>query len=399
MNKRIANLHDVEAAARKKLPAMIYDYIAGASHEEYTRDRNRAAFQDYYLRLRNFVDVSVIDTTLTMLGTPVAAPIFVSPMGLLGGFHPGADIAAAQAARRNNLIFMHSAKAGIGIKEVAKADPTFIWAQLSFMKDTALFWQHVQDAKNAGVRTIIVMGDVALGSKRDRDYHHGLDSMPPKFSVRDTLNTATRPGWVYRYLTGRPFTWGNYQPGGKPIKLKQMIDFEVENRISSITWDDISKLRERWGGNLVIKGTMTTDDAAEAVDRGVDGIFVSNHGGRQLDGQPATLDVLPGIVDTVAGRAEIYLDGGIRRGEDIVKALALGATACGVARPAAYGLAAAGEKGVDRVLRILQDELRTVMGLTGTTATRQIGPKHLTAAKDRRAAHSSSDISADLLGA
>lgn len=399
MNKRIVNLHDVEKAAKKKLPAMIYDYIAGASHEEYTRDRNRAAFQDYNLRLRNFVDVSAIDTSLTMLGTPVAAPVFVSPMGLLGGLHPGADIAAAQAAKRNNLIFMHSAKAGIGIKEVAKADPSRIWSQLSFMTDTAMFWQHVRDAKDVGVKTIIVMGDVALGSKRDRDYHHGLDSMPPKFSIRDALNTAARPGWVYRYFTGRPFTWGNYQPGGNPIRLRQMIDFETENRISSITWDDISRLRERWDGNLVVKGTMTAGDAVEAVDRGVDAIFVSNHGGRQLDGQPGTLDVLPEVVGALAGRAEIYVDGGIRRGEDILKARALGATACGVARPVAYGLAAAGETGVDRVLRILQEELHTAMGLTGTTDVAQLGPKQLFVAKDHRVGSPNRNTPADLLGA
>lgn len=373
MNRRIVNLHDVEAAARRKLPAMIYDYIAGASHEEHTRDRNRTAFMEHLLTLRSFVDVSQMDMSTTMLGVPMAAPVFVAPMGLLGGFHPDADLAAARAASERELLFMHSAKSGIGISEVARIDADRVWAQLSFLTEEDLLWQHIADARKAGVSTLILMGDVGLGSKRDRDYHHGLDSMPPRFSVKDFVNTGTKPGWVYRYLTGRPFTWGNYRPGGKAIGIREMIAFEERNRVPSVDWDDVRRVRDAWPGKLVIKGIMNADDARTAVhDIGADALYVSNHGGRQLDSQPATIEALPRIRAAVEGKAEVYLDGGVRRGEDALKALALGARAVGLARPVAYGLAAAGQKGVGRALDIMMSELRTVAGLTGTTKITQV---------------------------
>lgn len=368
MNRRIVNLHDVEAQARKKLPAMIYDYIAGASHEEITRDRNRIAFTHHLLKLRSFVDVSAIDLSTTILGVPVAAPVFISPMGLLSGFHPDADFAAAESAVERELLFIHSAKSGIGIKEVAAIAPQRIWAQLSFLAEEDLLWQHIADARHSGVETIVLMGDVGLGSKRDRDYHHGLDSMPPRFSVHDFFQTGTRPGWIYRYLTGRPFTWGNYRPDGKKIKLTEMIQFEDRNRAPFATWDDVRRIRDSWSGNLVIKGIMNSTDARIAVeDVGADAIFVSNHGGRQLDSQPATAEVLPSIASAVGDKAQIFMDGGVRRGEDALKSIALGARAIGLARPVAYGLGAAGKKGVDRVLDIMLSEFHTVCGLTGAT--------------------------------
>jgi len=209
-----------------------------------------------------------------------------------------------------------------------------------------------------------VSGDVGSSSKRERDLHHGL-SMPPRPPVADYFNAAIHPAWVWRWLTGRKMTYGNYQINGRPLRMDEMNNWMASNKNPGATWDDVARLRAEWKGNLVIKGIMDAEDAARAVDEGADGIFVSNHGGRQFDSQPATIDVLPSIVDAVGGRAEVYLDGGIRRGHDIVKAVALGAKAALAGRPFAYALAAGGEPAVDRVFGILHEELKGAMGFVG----------------------------------
>ncbi|GGH91110.1 alpha-hydroxy acid oxidase [Arthrobacter liuii] len=192
--------------------------------------------------------------------------------------------------------------------------------------------------------------------------------MPPCPPVADYFNAATRPGWLWRWLTGRKMTYGNYQINGRPLRMDGMNNWMASNKNPGANWEDFAKLRAEWKGNLVIKGIMDAEDAARAVNEGADGIFVSNHGGRQFDSQPATIDVLPSIVEAVGGRAEIYLDGGIRRGHDIVKAVALGAKATLAGHPFAYALATGGEPAVDRVISILQEELKGAMGFVGKSA-------------------------------
>lgn len=272
--------------------------------------------------------------------------------------------------------------AGCSLEEVAKVAPNNLWAQIAFWKDPEDTARYINRARAVGVETLVVTGDVGSSSKRERDLHHGL-SMPPRPPVGDYFNAATRPAWLWRWLNGRKMTYGNYQINGRPLRMDEMNNWMASNKNPGATWEDFARLRSEWKGNLVIKGIMDAEDAARAVDEGADGIFVSNHGGRQFDSQPATIDVLPSIVDAVGGRAEIYLDGGIRRGHDIVKAVALGAKAALAGRPFAYALASGGEPAVDRVFNI---SFRLPSGMT-TPGTSRGGWTESTSPPDRKLKH------------
>lgn len=366
-NKWIVSLEDYRLASRKHLPKMIFDYLEGGALDETTMRANETQLNALMLRQRSLVDVSGIDTSTTVLGQSLDLPLMVSPMGMLTIFHPGSDPAVARAAVKAGSIFIHSAWAGCSLEEVIKVAPNNLWAQVAFWKDEGETRSYVDRARNAGVETLVIAGDVGSSSKRERDLHHGL-SMPPRPPVLDYIQTATRPAWVWRWLTGRKMTYGSYQINGRPLRMKDMNGWMASNKNPSATWDQFAKLRSQWSGNLVIKGIMDAEDAVRAVDEGADGIFVSNHGGRQFDSQPATIDVLPSIVEAVGGRAEVYLDGGIRRGHDIAKAVALGARAALAGRPFAYALAAGGEPAVEKAFSILHNELKGAMGFVGKTS-------------------------------
>lgn len=366
-NKWIVSLNDYRLASRKHLPKMISDYLEGGALDETTMRANATQLNGLQLRQRSMVDVSAIDTSTTVLGQRIDLPLLVSPMGMLTIFHPGSDPAVARAAVKAGSIFIHSAWAGCSLEEVAKIAPHNLWAQIAFWKDDEETRKYVERARNVGVNTLVVAGDVGSSSKRERDLHHGL-SMPPRPPMLDYLLTATRPAWVWRWLTGRKMTYGNYNINGRALRMDEMNNWMAENKNASANWDDFAKLRAEWSGKLVIKGIMDAEDAARAVDEGADGIFVSNHGGRQFDSQPATIDVLPSIVQAVAGRAEIYVDGGIRRGHDIVKAVSLGATAAMAGRPFAYALATGGESAVEKAFSILSEEFKGAMGFVGKTS-------------------------------
>jgi L-lactate dehydrogenase (cytochrome) len=350
---------------------MISDYLEGGALDEITMRANEEHFDALMLRQRSMVDVTGMDTSTTVLGRSLAMPLMVAPMGMLTIFHPGSDPAVARAAVRAGSIFIHSAWAGCSLEEVAKVAPDNLWAQVAFWKDPEETASYIKRARAVGVDTLVVAGDVGSSSKRERDLHHGL-SMPPRPPVADYFNAATRPGWLWRWLTGRKMTYGNYAVNGRPLRMDEMNSWMASNKNPAATWDDFAKLRSEWSGNLVIKGIMDAEDAARAVDEGADGIFISNHGGRQFDAQPATIDVLPSIVEAVGGRAEIYLDGGVRRGHDIVKAVALGARAVLAGRPFAYALATGGEPAVDRAFGILREELKGAMGFVGKASVAEL---------------------------
>ncbi|MBT2512597.1 alpha-hydroxy-acid oxidizing protein [Arthrobacter sp. ISL-30] len=360
-------MDDYRVASRKRLPKMISDYLEGGALDETTMLANEDRFNALMLRQRSLVDVSDMNTSTTVLGHSLALPLMVAPMGMLTIFHPGSDPAVARAAARAGSIFIHSAWAGCSLEEVAGVAPNNLWAQVAFWKDPGETASYIKRAGAVGVETLVVAGDVGSSSKRERDLHHGL-SMPPRPPVADYFNAATRPGWLWRWLTGRKMTYGNYEINGRPLRMDEMNSWMASNKNPGATWEQFAKLRSEWCGNLVIKGIMDAEDAVRAVEEGADGIFVSNHGGRQFDSQPATIDVLPSIVKAVGGRAEIYLDGGIRRGHDIAKAVALGARAALAGRPFAYALATGGESAVDHAFSILHDELKGAMGFVGKTS-------------------------------
>lgn len=363
------SIHDLRRLARRRLPGLVFDFLEGGALDELTLDRNRTALDQLLLPQRVLRDVSVSDTRTDILGQSLDLPLVVSPMGMLTGFHPAADVAVARAAARAGSRFIHSPWSGCSLEEVAQAAPGHVWAQIAFFADEGLTRSHIQRAKALGIDTLVIAGDVAVSSKRDRDLAHGT-SMPPKPPLKDVINTALHPGWILRWLTGRPMTYGTYTVNNRPIKMNQMGPFMQEQERKNATWDSVAQLREQWDGKIIVKGVMAAEDARLAVNHGADGVFVSNHGGRQFDAQLSTIEALPRVVDAVDGRGVVIMDGGIRRGSDVYKALALGADLVSAGRPFAYGLAAAAESGVDKAFEILKDELETVLGFVGAPGLR-----------------------------
>lgn len=364
--RNIHSIEDLRIRARRRLPAMVFDFIEGGALDELTLRRNREALDAHLLPQRVLVDTSQRHAATSILGTRLDLPLVVSPMGLLTVCHPDADVAIARAAATAGSVFVHSPWSGCSLEEVTDAAPKRVWAQIAFWNDADETRRHIDRARALGVDTLVVAGDVAVSSKRDRDLRHGT-AMPPRPPVRDVMNTALHPGWVMRWLLGRSMTWGNYRIDGRAIRMREMEVWMERNENQTATWDDIARLRSSWTGNIVVKGVMTPEDARLAVEHGADGVFVSNHGGRQFDSQQATIEALPGVVDAVDGRAAVIIDGGMRRGSDIAKALLLGADAAAAGRPFALGLAAGAQPGVDRAFEVLHDELLTVMGFLGVT--------------------------------
>lgn len=378
----IHSIDDLRRRAKRRLPAMVYDFIEGGALDELTLRRNREALEAQLLPQRVLVDTSQRHATASILGTRLDLPLVVSPMGLLTVCHPDADVAIARAAAIAGSVFVHSPWSGCSLEEVADAAPGRVWSQIAFWNDASETERHIDRAEALHIDTLVVAGDVAVSSKRDRDLRHG-SGMPPRPPLRDVIDTVCHPGWVLRWLFGRRMTWGSYRIDGRAIRMREMDGWMEQNSNPSASWDDIARLRSRWKGNLVVKGVMTQADARLAIDHGVDGIFVSNHGGRQFDGQIATIEALPSVVDAIDGRAAVIMDGGIRRGSDIAKALSLGADAAAAGRPFALGLAAGGQRGAERAFELLHDELLTVMGFLGASRVEAL-PESMCASHDLR---------------
>lgn len=369
MRNNIYSINDIRSVARRRLPRMVYDFLEGGALDELTLRRNRQQLDAQLLAQRVLVDTAGGTSRTTILGTAVDIPLIVSPMGLLTVCHPAADPAIARAVADAGSIFVHSPWSGCSLDEVADAAPGRVWAQIAFWKDAAETQRHIDRARSLGIDTLVIAGDVAVSSKRERDLRHGT-GMPPRPPLADVVDTALHPGWVLRWLTGRSMTWGNYTIDGRRIRMGEMEHWMTANENPSATWDDLVRLRRQWPGKIVVKGVMSPDDARIAVAHGVDGVFVSNHGGRQFDAQRSTVEVLPRIVGAVDDRAAIIVDGGIRRGSDVAKMLALGADVAAAGRPFAYGLSAGGREGVARAFEIFRDELVTVMGFVGAADPR-----------------------------
>jgi isopentenyl diphosphate isomerase/L-lactate dehydrogenase-like FMN-dependent dehydrogenase len=346
------NLLELEELAREKLSQMTYDYYAGGAEDEITLRENRAAFGRIALRPRMLVDVSRIDTSTTVLGQPVPSPILVAPTAMHRLAHPEGEVATARGAGAAGALMAVSTLATCSLEEVAAAASGPLWFQLYVYKDRGVTRALVERAKVAGYKALCVTVDAPHSGRRERDDHNHF-GLPPELHFANFEHSSMR---TMLPQSGR---------SGLGPYIASMMDL-------TLTWKDVVWFREMADMPVLVKGVLTAEDARLAVEHGADGIVVSNHGGRQLDTAVATIEALPEVVEAANGRAEVYLDGGVRRGTDVLKALALGARGVLLGRPVLWGLALAGAEGVERVLLMLRHELEEVMLLSGCPAIASI---------------------------
>lgn len=366
---RIARRHNVASlrrAAMRQLPRPIFDYIDGGAEDEVALDRACSAFSDYELAPRGLVDVSTLDTQVSLFGRTIPLPLMLSPTGLTRMFHPEAEAGVARAADGAGLPSCLSTLGTTTIEEFAGLTSAPKLFQIYIFKDRGLTREFVARAREAKYDGLVLTIDTLVAGKRERDMVNGL-SLPPRLTPRSFLDFALRPRWSLPVLFGRKFDFVNVAHrvtamDGGPTSLADYVNGQFDR---SLTWRDVEWLASEWSGPLAIKGVLSAEDARRSGDAGADTVMVSNHGGRQLETAIPPIDAIAPIADAVGGRMTIICDGGVRRGLDIVKALALGATACSVGRPYLYGLAAAGEAGVARALAILREEFERSLILLG----------------------------------
>jgi L-lactate dehydrogenase (cytochrome) len=362
---RIGGYDDFRRLARRKLPRGVFDFVDGGAGAEVTVRENRAAFERVRFEPRFLQDVSRREIGTTVLGDRLALPVALAPAGLARLVHRDGELAAARAAGAAGTAFCVSTASSCSVEEIAAVATGPLWLQLYLWKSDEVVEGLVRRAKAAGFSAVVLTIDVPAVGNRERDVRNG-SSLPPKIRVDTALDALRRPRWLYGYLRGETITFANLRDvlGTSDIgAIAPYADRELND--PGATWERLDWLRDIWDGPLAVKGIVSPDDAVEAVRRGADAVYVSNHGGRQLDGSPGTLDTLPRIVDVVGDRAEVLLDGGVRRGDDVVKALALGARACLVGRPWFMALGAAGEAGVERLLELLARDVDRTLALLG----------------------------------
>ncbi|HLB30616.1 MAG TPA: alpha-hydroxy acid oxidase [Gammaproteobacteria bacterium] len=379
--RRLARCHsiaDLREAARKCNPRVMFDYIDGAADDEITMYRNNAGFGRYDLVPHNLVDVRNIDLRTTVLGQAVEWPVLIAPTGTSRLFHHEGERAVVRAAAKFGTIYSLSSMASCNIEEVAAAADVPKWYQIYVWKDRAVVKEFIRRCRDAGYKSLCLTVDTPTVGHRERDLRNGM-TVPPRLTASSMANAALHPVWLWHLLTKPRITLANVKgrPGHGVEKAATLAMTAREQMDAGVTWDDLAWMVEEWGGPFSIKGVLRPEDAVRALDAGVRGIIVSNHGGRQLDHAPAAIDVLPGIVDAVSDRGEVILDGGIRRGTDVVKALALGARACMIGRPYLYGLAAGGQAGVERALELLRSEIHLAMMLLGCTSVKALNRGYL----------------------
>ncbi len=366
----IAELREL---GRRRTPRAIFDYADGGADDERTLARNSDAFADYELIQQTLRDVSSINMSTRVLGSEIAMPLALSPTGGTKMFHPDGEEAVARAAGRAGTGYTLSSVATTAIEDIARIGDGPKWFQIYVWKDRSLNSEFIARCKHAGVKALMLTVDVPVAGNRERDLRNHL-SMPPKPTLSLLADMLAHPGWSWRFLTNKRPQMANIVNRMAASDSTGTMEYINNQFDRTVTWDDAARMIEEWGGPFAIKGIMAPDDAARAVAAGASAVMVSNHGGRQLDTAPAPVDMLPEIVSAVGGKAEVILDGGVRRGTDVLKALALGATACTTGRPYLYGLCAGGERGVDRALSLLKGEIERGMALLGVKTVAEIGP-------------------------
>lgn len=368
-------IEDLRRQSRRRLPRAVFDFIDGGAEDEVALCRNRDAFGRVALLPRVLVDVHDVDTGTTVLGQRLAAPLILAPTGLCGMATSRGEIAAAAAAVSADVVFTASCMASVTLEEIAREVSGRHWFQLYIWRDREITRGLVERAADEGYRTLVVTVDTPVLGQRERDVRNGA-TIPPRITVRNSLDTLRRARWLLTMARGPRVTFANVPTTGtagglRPFELSPFVNTLFD---PTVTWADLDWIRGLWRGPLAVKGVMSVEDAQLAVQHGADAIIVSNHGGRQLDSAPGTLEMLPAIADAVAGEAEVVHDGGVRRGTDMAKALSLGAQACMVGRPYLYGLAVAGRTGATQAIDILIGELRRAMALMGCTRVADLGP-------------------------
>jgi L-lactate dehydrogenase (cytochrome) len=378
---RCHNVMDLRRPARAALPAPLFHYLDGGADDEWSLGNNRAAFGRYELLPETLVDVSDIDLSTRLLGCDLKLPFFLSPTGMSRLFHHGRELAVARAAERAGTLYSLSTLATTSLEDVAAAIASPIMFQIYVLKDRGLTAEFVDRCKAAGYKALCLTVDTPLAGNRERDKVTGM-TMPPQWTLGSLASFAMHPGWSFNYLRYPDFRLANvaHRVDALGSGAMGLIDYLNSQFDRSVTWDDAAWLARLWGGPFVIKGLMTPADAVRAADIGATAVMISNHGGRQLDGAPAPVDMVAPMRAAVGNRLELIVDGGIRRGTDILKALALGADACSIGRAYLYGLAAGGEAGVDRAIGLLRDELLRDMALLGRRRIADVGGASVRAA-------------------
>jgi L-lactate dehydrogenase (cytochrome)/(S)-mandelate dehydrogenase len=373
--RRGHNVAAMRELAREALPRPVFHFADGGAENEHTLRRNETAFESIELLPRPLNGPAERDLSITLFGRQLALPIMLGPVGLAGLFWPDGECCAARAAAAAGTAICLSHGSVCTLEDFAATGAPPRWMQVFVYRDRGFTRELAVRAAAAGFDALVLTIDNQMLGNRERDIRHGF-TIPPRFKPGEILAMASKLGWLWR-MRGRlrHITFGNYlRPGEARVHVKELAGRMASLLDPSMSWSDVDTLRESWKGPLILKGVLHPAEAQAAVEHGIDGIVVSNHGGRQLDSAPAAIDALPAVVEAIGGRIPVLVDGGVRRGADVVKALALGATACLLGRPQLWGLAVAGEAGVAHVLEIYKREIDRVMGLCGAARIADIGP-------------------------
>ena len=370
----INSIADLRELARRRIPRAIFDYADRGSYDEVTFGRNLSDFAAIKLRQRVMVDVSKQQLSTTVLGEDWTIPVGIGPTGLTGLFHANGEMLGARAAQTFGVPFCLSTLSICSIEDVRSVTQKPFWFQVYLMRDRGFNVELLERAKAANCSAIMLTVDMPVQGLRRRDAKNGL-SIPPRLTLQNALEVAMKPGWALKVLTGKRRSFGNLEGRmAEGAGLKTLAERIAQQFDPTVTWKDLAWLRQQWPRKIIVKGILDAEDARLAVEHGVDAMVVSNHGGRQLDGARSTISALPEVVNAVAGRAEILLDGGVRTGQDVLKALALGARGCLIGKAFLYALAARGEAGVALALDIIRKELAVSLALTGANDVRNVTP-------------------------
>jgi L-lactate dehydrogenase (cytochrome)/glycolate oxidase len=373
----ITTIEDLRVIAERRVPRMFYDYADSGSWTESTYRANSDDFKKIKLRQRVAVNMEGRTLATTMVGQAVKMPVAIAPVGLTGMQHADGEIHAARAAEKFGIPFTLSTMSICSIEDIAANTTAPFWFQLYMMRDRESMARMIERARVAKCSALVLTLDLQVIGQRHKDLKNGLTA-PPRPTLRNMINLATKPGWCLGMLGTKRRTFGNLVGHVKGVSdMKSLSAWTNEQFDPTLSWADIAWVKQQWGGKLILKGIMVAEDAQLAVDVGADAIVVSNHGGRQLDGAPSSIEALPPIVDAVGDKLEVWMDGGIRSGQDVLKAWALGARGTMIGRAMAYGLGAMGEAGVTKALQLIHKELDVTMAFCGHTDIRNVDKRIL----------------------